>query len=183
MSRSSKMSEKLQKKPRRTRLAAFIERYYIPRYLFERSIEVLRKRGRVKQEGLVLWAGATAINAEEAYVLSLIVPRRGHWGGGVRLGIETLLKLSKELEKRDLQLLAQVHTHPRNFGHSLGDENMATSFRLGYLSIVIPDFALVEVRDLSTCYVYEYQGNFKWRLLENDEIDQRFVIEDFLIRV
>lgn len=177
------MSSKLSFKPRRERLAASIARYYIPRYLFEKSIWLLRKRGRLKQEGLVLWAGAVGTDTEEAYVVSLIVPRRGYWGGGVRLNTTTLLKLSNELEKRDLSLLAQVHTHPGNFGHSWGDEKKATSFRLGYVSIVVPDFALNEIYDLSTCYVYEYEGNFKWRLLNSQEIGRRFLIEDFLIRV
>jgi hypothetical protein len=177
------MQEGSRRKLRRTRLVTFIKRYYIPRYLFEKSIKVLRKRGLLKQEGLVLWAGAAATDSEEAYIVSLIVPEKGHWGGGVRLDIKTLLKLSEELEKRDLQLLAQVHTHPGNFGHSLGDENRATSFRLGYVSIVIPDFALIDVRDLSMCYVYEYRGNFKWRLLGDDEMNRRFFIEDSVIGV
>ena len=170
-------------KPRRTRLVKFIKRYYIPRDLFEASIKVLRKRGCRKQEGIVLWAGAPSPNGEEAYVVSYIVPRRGHWGGGVRLDTRMLLKLSEELEKRDLLLLAQVHTHPGNFGHSLGDEKRALSYRLGYISMVVPNFALSDTRDLSTCYVYEYMGNWKWKLLNSNEVASRFVVENSLIRV
>jgi len=170
-------------RPRRTRFVEFIKRYYIPRDLFEASIKVLKKRGCRKQEGLVLWAGAPSPNAEEAYVVSYVVPRRGHWGGGVRLDTRFLLKLSEELEKRDLLLLAQIHTHPGNFGHSFGDEKRALSYRLGYISIVVPNFALHDVRDFSTCYVYEYTGNWKWKLLKSDEITSRFVMEDSLIRV
>jgi hypothetical protein len=170
-------------KPRRIRLVKFIKRYYIPRNLFEASIRVLRKRGCRKQEGLVLWAGAPSPNNEEAYVVSYIVPRRGHWGGGVRLDTRALLKLSEELEKRDLLLLAQIHTHPGNFGHSMGDEKRALSYRLGYISIVVPNFALNDIRDFSTCYVYEYKGNWKWQLLKSDDVSSRFIIEDSLIRV
>lgn len=170
-------------KPRRSRLVTFISRYYISRHLFGESVKVLRKRGRRKQEGLVLWAGAPSPNAEEAYIVSYVVPQRGHWGGGVRLNARALLKLSGELEKRDLILLAQVHSHPGNFGHSWGDEERATSFRLGYISIVVPNFALTEIHDLSLCYVYEYKGNWKWRLLDRNEVALRFFIEDSLIRV
>jgi len=169
--------------PRRSRLVQSIKRYYLPRDLFEKTIKALRKRGQQKQEGLVLWAGAASSDAEEAYVLSCIIPKRGHWGGGVRLNSRCLLKLSDELQKRDLLLLAQVHTHPGNFGHSLGDEYKATSYRIGFVSIVVPGFALKETGDLSKCYVYEYEGNWKWRLLEHSEVSQRFVIEDSLVMV
>lgn len=170
-------------RPRRSRLVQFIKRYYLPRDLFERTMKVLRKRGLRKQEGLVLWAGAPSLNAEEAYVLSCIIPKRGHWGGGVRLNSRFLLTLSDELQRRDLLLLAQVHSHPGNFGHSPGDEYKATSYRIGFVSIVFPWFALKETSDLSKCYVYEYEGNWKWRLLKNSEVSQRFVIEDSLVRV
>jgi len=170
-------------KPRRTRLVKSIKRYYIPRDLFEKTIKVLRKRGYRKQEGLVLWAGAASRDAEEAYVVSYIIPIRGHWGGGVSLDSKFLLRLSEELEKRDLSLVAQIHSHPGNFGHSLGDEERGTSYRIGFVSIVVPYFALKEVQDLSACYVYEYEGNWKWRLLEGSEVSSRFVIEDSLIRI
>ena len=170
-------------KSRRSRLVECIRQYYIPRDLFEKSMKVLRKRGRRRQEGIVLWAGAVTPNAEEAYVMSFIVPKRGHWGGGVRLDSKVLLKLSEELEKRDLLLLAQVHSHPGDFGHSLGDEERAVSYRLGFVSIVVPNFALIDIRDLSVCYVYEYVGNWKWKLLKSNEVTSRFIIEDTLIRV
>jgi hypothetical protein len=170
-------------KPRRKRLVKFIKRYYIPRNLFEASIKVLKKRGCRKQEGIVLWAGAPSPNGEEAYLVSFIVPRRGHWGGGVRLDTRVLLNLCEELEKRDLLLLAQVHTHPGDFGHSLGDERRALSYRIGYISVVIPNFALHDIHDLSTCYVYEYVGNWKWKLLKRNEVVSRFVVEDSVIRV
>jgi hypothetical protein len=176
-------SASLDYKPRRTRLVKFIKRYYISRDLFEKTVEVLRKRGRKKQEGLVLWAGGASADAEEAHVVSYIVPRRGHWGGGVRLDSKFLLKLSEELEKRDLLLLAQVHSHPGNFGHSPGDEKRAASYRIGFTSIVVPCFALEKIHDLSECYVYEYKGNWNWRLLEGSEASSRFVVEDSLIRV
>lgn len=181
--RKANLSVRSSDNPRRSRLVKCIKRYYIPRDLFEKSIKVLRKRGRRKQEGLVLWAGAASPNAEEAYVVSYIVPKRGHWGGGVRLNSRVLLKLSEELEKRDLLLLAQVHSHPGDFGHSLGDEERAVSYRLGYVSIVVPNFALIDIHDLSMCYVYEYAGNWKWKLLKSNEVTSRFVIEDSLIRV
>lgn len=170
-------------KPRRARLVKFIKRYYIPRDLFKNSVRVLRRRGQRKQEGLVLWAGATTQNAEEAYLVSYIVPKRGHWDGGVRLDSQFLLKLSEELEKRDLLLLAQVHTHPGDFGHSLGDEKRAVSYRVGFISIVVPCFAVKNIQNLSECYIYEYEGNWKWRLLRGSDASSRFVIEDSLIRV
>jgi hypothetical protein len=176
-------SASLDYKPRRARFVEFIKRYYVSRDLFEKTIEVLRIRGSKRQEGLVLWAGGASVNAEEAYVVSCIVPRRGHWGGGVRLDSKFLLKLSEELEKRDLLLLAQVHSHPGNFGHSPGDEIRAASYRMGFISIVVPCFALKETHDLSGCYIYEYEGNWNWRLLQGNEASSRFVVEDSLIRI
>jgi len=181
--RKSETSAGFVYKPRRTRLVEFIKRYYISRDLFENTIKVLRKRGLRKQEGLVLWAGAPSPNADEAFVVSYIVPRSGHWGGGVRLNSKFLLRLCEELERRDLLLLAQVHSHPCDFGHSSGDEERATSYRIGFISIVIPCFALNDINDLSACYIYEYEGNWKWRLIKGTEVRSRFIIEDSLVRV
>lgn len=171
------------KKPKRIKPVSFIKTYNISQELFDKTIKTLRSRGRRKQEGLVLWAGIVNQRLSEAYILKSIIPRKGHWGGGVRLDHRVLLKLSDILVETGLILLAQVHTHPGDFGHSFGDERKSASYRLGYISIVVPNFALNELNDLKGCYVYEYHRNWRWNLLDEDDIKKRFKIEKSVMRI
>lgn len=157
-------------------------RYYITSTLLNETLATLRKRGCRQQESIVLWAGKLNEDSKEAHILTSIVPKKGHWGGGVTLKYSFLLKLNDELHKRELLLLSQVHTHPGDFGHSLGDELNAVSYRLGYISIVVPNFANYSVSFYDS-YFYEYIGNWKWCLLTKDEVATRFTVVDSKIRI
>ena len=161
----------------------FIEYYIISKSVFDKTIRILRKRGKKREEGLVLWVGLVKEDWTKAHVVNCITLKNGHWGGGVDLDYKTLVKISDILNERGLLLLAQIHTHPGDFGHSYGDEKTPSCHRYGFISIVVPDYASNQLRDLAKCYVYEYQGNLKWRLLDKKEILERFSIENSVISV
>ncbi len=161
----------------------FINKVKISKEMFDTTIEILRKRGMQREEGLVLWGGLINDDWTEARVIKSIVHEAGHWGGGVDLDYQTLIKISDYINARGLVLLAQVHTHPRDFGHSCGDEKTPTSHRYGFISIVVPNYALFDHQDLSKTYVYEYLGNNSWRLLGKDNVATKFCIEKSVIRI
>lgn len=146
--------------------------FIIPRRVFKKTFEELRQWGKKRYEGLVLWIGQ--LEGSRSIVQDILVPDAEFWGGGVRLQQGDLLKLVRELADRNLILLAQLHTHPGNFGHSFGDERSAISYRLGYVSIVVPNYARKEHADLRRCHVYLYEGNLRWRKLSASQISRQF---------
>jgi hypothetical protein len=78
------------------------------------------------------------------------------------------------LSERDEKLLAQMHSHPREAFHSEGDNDHATSFHTGYISIVAPNFAS-RTRKPSHCAVYEYRDERFERLTEI-EVESRIIV-------
>lgn len=163
-------------KPRRTRICPSIDKYYIRRDVLQQTSEHLKKYGRKESEALVFWAGWLDEKCN-AYVTSCKIPPNTNWGGGVRVELDGMLALMDELVKDDLLLLAQVHSHPGDFGHSYGDDLSASSYRKGYISIVVPNYGLIDLKDLSRCYVHEYAQNWEWKLLDEKEVRERFKIE------
>jgi hypothetical protein len=65
--------------------------------------------------------------------------------------------LLRSLRTRDEKLLAQVHSHPGTAFHSFGDDERATSFHPGFMSIVVPRFAR-GVMSIGQCAVFEFDG-------------------------
>jgi len=63
------------------------------------------------------------------------------------------------------------------------DEEKAVSFHEGFVSIVVPDFGETPVYDLRDCGVYVYASNGGWRLLDEAEVEDRFVIEETVLEV
>jgi len=160
-----------------------IDVYRISNILFNKTINILKNRGKKREEGLVLWSGIINPKLREAYIMNIMIPKNGHWGGGVTLTHKTILRIIDVLTKKGHFLLAQVHTHPGNFGHSYGDERTPVSHRIGFISIVVPDYALFKVKNMEKFFVYEYMGNFEWRLHSKSDIERKFVIDNYLIKV
>lgn len=163
-------------KSRRSRICPHIEKYHVQRRVLEQTSTYLKKFGQNQSEALVFWAGW--IDEEcHAHVTACKIPHDINWGGGVRVELDGMLQLMDELVKEDLVLLAQVHSHPGDFGHSYGDDLTASSYKKGYISIVVPNWGLIDLKDLSRCYVHEYEQNWQWKLLDKEEVIDRFKVE------
>lgn len=169
-------TEHTQQKNRRSRICPEIKKYHVQKHVLNETSKHLKKYGKKESESLVFWAGWLDEKCE-AHVTSCKIPLDVKWGLGVRVDLNGMLKLMDELVKEDLILLAQVHSHPGDFGHSHGDDLTASSYRKGYISIVVPDWGLIDLPDLSRCYVHEYDQNWQWRLLDEEEVKERFKIE------
>lgn len=125
-------------------------------------------------EGLVYLAGVPANG--EIVVTGLFLLRHEAQGDRVAPTREEVRWLIGRLRDRDEKLIAQIHTHRHSANHSPGDDFMATSFHDGFLSIVVPGFAL-GVDRLEQCGVHEYSdGTFQ--RLEEGEVVRRFRLYD-----
>ena len=165
-----------EQKNRRSRICPSIGRYYIRREVLEQTSRHLKKYGKEQSESLVFWAGWVDEECN-AHVTDCKIAKDINWKLGVRVELDGMLQLMDELIKEDLILLAQVHSHPGDFGHSYGDDLTASSYRKGYISIVVPNWGLIVLEDLSRCYVHEYEKNWEWKLLDKKEVRERFRVE------
>jgi hypothetical protein len=127
----------------------------VPLEIWERSLAMLREYGSERSEGLVFWGGV--VNAAGGYITGLYLPRHAADGAHAMLTAEQSRWLLRSLRSRDEKLLAQVHSHPGAAYHSPGDDDGATSFHDGFISIVVPEFARGEPH-LGQCAVFEFAG-------------------------
>jgi hypothetical protein len=96
----------------------------------------------------------------------------------VRPTAEEMRALLRTLRKRDEKLVAQIHSHPGEAFHSLGDSQHATSYHQGFISIVLPNFGR-GVQSLLDCAVYEFRGDFD--ALTPQEIGERFILQPQIV--
>lgn len=158
-----------------------IETYYVPTAVLFETQQYIEDHGDSGHEGYLFWAGGVAGDA--AYVTTCVYPTANARHGGVKVPLDKMTEINRELYDRDLLLLAQVHSHPGIARHSSVDEEKAASFHEGFVSIVVPDFGETPVYDLRDCGVYIYNRDEKWRLLDEEEVVERFVIDDTSIEV
>lgn len=106
------------------------------------TLDVLRKFGRAGCEGFVLWVGV--LDGSAAVVTDVVVPPqtpiRGEEGVGYFITGETLFALNRMLSDHEVQMIAQVHSHPGEAYHSAADDRYAVVSTEGGFSLVVPDF-------------------------------------------
>lgn len=87
---------------------------------------------------------------------------------------EDLARLREHLRGTKEFVFAQIHSHAQEAFHSLMDSVNAFSFKRGFLSVVVPHYGIVKMKDLSECAVYELDGG--WRLWGAEEVAERVVV-------
>lgn len=148
-----------------------VDHVSVPESAIIRSQEFLRAVGRTGREGLVVWAGTRDGNI---FVVSdAIVPeQRGiRTADGVCVVVEgpAIARLNADLYKHRLQMIAQVHSHPGLAYHSTTDDDYAIATKVGCLSLVVPNFAVMPF-SLSNCAVYRLSPDGRWEELPTERI-------------
>jgi proteasome lid subunit RPN8/RPN11 len=123
---------------------AAVERVLVHRSVVEAVHGHLRDAGTYGYEAVAFWAGEIT-NARTAVANTAFVPRqfsaRSDSGLSVSISGEDLFRMNVRLHENNLQLIAQIHSHPGSAYHSETDDDLAVMTQLGGLSIVVPDFA------------------------------------------
>lgn len=158
-----------------------IETFYVPTAVLRETQRFIEAHGAEGKEAYVFWAGAVADG--EAYVTTCVYPTANARHGGVKVPLEKMTEINLALRDRDQLILAQVHSHPGVARHSPVDEEKAVSFHEDFASIIVPDFGETPVYDLRDCGVYLYSADDGWRLLDDAEVENRFVIEETVLEV
>jgi hypothetical protein len=158
-----------------------IAKYYISTAVLKETQRYIEEHGERGHEAYLLWAGSIADN--EAYVTTCIYPDTDTRHGGVDVPRSKMREILKELYELDQIVIAQAHSHPGVARHSQLDEEKPVSFHEGFASIVVPDFGETPIYDLRDCGVYIYTRQEKWRLLDDDEIEETFAIEPTTLEI
>jgi hypothetical protein len=147
-----------------------IENVVVTRRLAELSQEHLRMMGAEGCEGFALWAGVR--NGTRFRVTETIIPEQEglRYGEGVcvRVDAPELFRLNMYLYERQLNLVAQLHSHPTDAFHSETDDAFPIATTTGALSLVIPNFA-VDDFSVDTCAVYRLLPENGWTELSASE--------------
>ena len=155
----------------------------VRRYIFQDStISLLTQwfsdAGRLGVEDLAVAAGHPTADGD-AVVTSVLHPDAERSAGWYEqrdgVGWDQLYKFGFE---HSLYYLLQLHTHPVGYSthHSPRDDAGAFCDRLGFLSIVVPDFALYGI-DLHAERLSVHERTERgWRLWSLEEARKRLVI-------
>lgn len=144
--------------------------YRLPRQIIAQTFEHLRECGRGRHECQILWLSSW--DSPEA-INEMVHPRhKGHMGGFI-LDDAWLNGFWLRLGREKIGIRVQIHTHPAEAFHSQTDDEFPIIHTPGFLSLVIPDFALGPV-GFERAYLTEIQANGRWQRVPNMH---RFAVE------
>ncbi len=107
--------------------------------VLEQAFEHLRGCGAGRSECVVYLTGPCD---DDALIDGVVHPRHTAGPGGYDLDSDALAELWRDLVSCGRSIRMQVHTHPGAAYHSPRDDRLALIHTPGFLSLVIPDFAL-----------------------------------------
>ena len=134
----------------------------VPRPLVEQSFRIFAECGEGRHECVTYWV-ARQTNPNVVHRIIHPIHRAGPFG--YQVDSDFVTKLFLDLRLTNEMVRAQVHTHPRDAGHSSIDDNFALAPSTGFLSLVAPDFG-VGRRSLDDCYLVEMQSDGTWLVLD-----------------
>lgn len=142
-----------------------------PSDVIHTTLELLRKAGKERREGIVLWLGQRAddhIQVTDAYQ-----PLHTSKADMFHITPAGMNALHNELRNRRRMVAAQVHTHPGRAYHSKADDRWAIVRHVGALSLVVPDFAFDTTVEsfLETVKVYRFSEDGSWLLVPQNHLN------------
>lgn len=149
---------------------------YLPKFIWEQTLNEFRKYAVHDSECLVFWGGIIGAVSEQ-YVTSLLKIHHRPQGWRVQPTKKQMLSVVKTLHKRDEKLLAQVHSHPEDAFHSWGDDRFPISFFDGFFSIVVPHFG-IGIDSVTQCAVYQFCDVFEQ--VKTEAIEEKIIVFDQL---
>lgn len=114
----------------------------LSRVAFEAAFEHFRRCGAGRDECVVYFTGPVD---DSDLIDAVIHPRHTSSPAGYDLDSDAIGELWSELSAQRRSVRLQAHTHPGSAFHSSRDDALALIGTVGFLSLVIPNFASGEV--------------------------------------
>jgi hypothetical protein len=166
----------------RRSVALVYDRVFIQSLVIDHTELMLRQHGAASEEGFGLWAGTLA--GGDAFVSTLVIPgvdTVGRFHGVI--SDETTATVLEELDYLDLVPVVEIHSHPREAFLSPIDAERPMVAVKGFLSVVVPSFAFIDLADVGMWRVYEFHGRDNWIELDESERRRRLIIDPSLMRI
>lgn len=144
--------------------------YRLPRRLLHETFDHFRRCGAGRRECQTLWVGPWAT---PNVISEAVHPKHQAHMGGFVLDDAWLSDFWLRLADDSLGVRVQVHTHPGEAFHSQVDDEFPVIHSPGFLSLVIPDFAMGPV-GFDRAFLAEIQPDGGWREVA---IHERLVLE------
>ena len=144
--------------------------YSLPNRMIEETFATFRSCGANKQECQLYWLSPWSNPLE---LTEVVHPK--HWASrqGLSVNSKWIDLFWNDLAQRGVGVRVQVHTHPSEAFHSATDDVFPLLFDAGFLSLVIPDFAMGPI-GFRKAYLTEIQSNGRWKEVD---IDSRIFID------
>jgi hypothetical protein len=135
-------------------------------FLWRRLVRDLRERGRGKHESGAFLLGRQRLEVRRIldFVLYDDLDPTSLDTGIVRLDGRHFGKLWDLCRRRNLAVVADVHTHPCGSGQSTSDQAHPIIAQAGHIALIVPDFARPSVRR-EEVGIYVYQGHRRWKAI------------------
>jgi hypothetical protein len=144
--------------------------YHLPRQILTDTFAHFRRCGAGRRECQTLWIGPWAT---PDLITEVVHPRHKAHMGGFVLDNAWLSDFWLRLADHNLGIRIQIHTHPGPAFHSPVDDKFPIIHSPGFLSLVIPNFALGPL-GFNDAYLTEIQPDGCWREVS---IAERLVVE------
>lgn len=143
---------------------------HLPKSCTYEALAWLYKAGRRNVEGVALWAGIRDGNT--FLIKKTIIPEQN--ACSIEDGLiyvvrgDELHRIALELFDSGMQLIAQIHSHPREAYHSQTDDAYPIVTVTGGISVVVPNFAKGGL-NLAEWAVYRFLPETGWTVLNQRE--------------
>lgn len=144
--------------------------FHLPRDILRRTFEHFRACGEGRRECQALWLSPWA---SPATITEVVHPEHEAHIGGFVLDDRWLNDFWLRLARDSLGIRIQVHTHPGEAFHSPTDDAYPIIHTPGFLSLVVPRFALGPI-GFERAFLTEIQDDGRWREIA---IADRIVLE------
>jgi hypothetical protein len=137
----------------------------LPQQILDSTFQQLRDCGAGHAECVVYWCASL----DEPSTLARVVHPVHHASrAGYEVDSAWVTQFFLELRRTGEAVRVQVHTHPREAGHSGIDDHFSLVPASGFLSLVIPDFAVGPVMLAGTALV-QMQADGNWAPADPEE--------------
>lgn len=133
-------------------------RYRLPPALLQETFAYFRRCGGGRRECQALWISAWR---EPGLLTAVIHPLHAAHRAGFRVDDAWLNAFWQELAAAENGVRFQIHTHARRAFHSRTDDDYPIIHQPGFLSLVIPNFAMGEI-GFDGAYLAEIGENGRW---------------------
>lgn len=135
---------------------------YISHRMIEKTFATLRSCGANERECKLYWLSEWN---QPHHVIESAHPRHTASRYGLAINSAWITEFWNNLSTRKMSVCVQIHTHPNEAFHSATDDAYPLLFHGGFLSLVIPDFAMGPV-GFENAYLTEIQPDGNWKQVQ-----------------